>query len=91
MRGCGLAVAGIDFIKKALENGQVETLLLDPQPGILDQDMRSELIRLAQTSGAAVLMIEDNEQLAAIQGVGGLLRYKLEDGKILKEAWSKRY
>jgi hypothetical protein len=86
MRGDGLAVAGIHSTKTALENGQVETLLIDPQSEILDHDTRNELIRLAETNGATVEMIEDNENFAAMQGVGGLLRYKLETGSLAKNA-----
>lgn len=78
MRGDGLGVAGIKATKQALENGQVEILLLDPQAKILDSDTRNEMIRLAETSGATVEMIEDNEKFAAMQGIGGLLRYKLD-------------
>ncbi len=89
MRGDGLAVAGIDLTKEALENGQVENLLIDPQSEILDHDTRNELIRLAETSGAMVEMIEDNEKFAAMQGVGGLLRYKLEYGNSAKNAATK--
>ncbi len=86
MRGGGLAVAGINATKQALKNGQVEILLLDPQSEILDSDTRNEMIRLAETSGASVEMIEDNEKFAAMQGIGGLLRYKLENVNSLKNA-----
>ena len=91
MRGDGLAVAGINLTKKALENGQVEILLIDPQSEILDHDTRNELIRLAETTGANVEMIEDNEKFAAMQGVGGLLRYKLENGNSAKNAATKAF
>ncbi len=90
MRGGGLAVAGIHSTKTALENGQVETLLLDPQSKILDQDTRNELIRLAETTGATVEMIQDNEKFAAMQGVGGLLWYKLEDGNSAQNAGTSK-
>ncbi len=86
VRGDGLGVAGINLTKKALENGQVETLLIDPQSEKLDHDTRNELIRLAETNGATVEMVEDNEKFAAMQGAGGLLRYKLENGSLVKNA-----
>lgn len=86
IRGKSLGVAGIHSTKKALENGQVETLLLDPQSEILDHNTRNELIRLAGRTGANVEMIEDNEKFAAMQGVGGLLRYKPENGNSAKNA-----
>jgi hypothetical protein len=91
VRENSLGVAGINLTKKALENGQVETLLLDPQSETLDHDTRNELIRLAETTGAKVEMIEDNEKFAAMQGVGGLLRYKLESGNPAKNAATKAF
>lgn len=78
IRGGSLAVSGIDLTKKALENGQVETLLIYPQSDKLDQTTRNELIRLAETHGANVEIVEDNEKFATMQNVGGLLRYKYQ-------------
>ncbi len=86
MRGGGLGVAGIHSTKTALENGQVEILLIDPQSEILDHDTRNELIRLAETNGATVEMVEGNEKFAAMQGVGGLLRYKFENENLAQNA-----
>ena len=78
IRGGGLGVAGINLTKKALKNGQVEILLMNPESEKLDYDTRNELIRLAETTGAKVEMVENNEKFEAMQAVGGLLRYKLE-------------
>jgi peptide chain release factor subunit 1 len=77
VRGGGLGVAGVNPTKQALENGQVETLLLDPQTENLDAETREELIRLAAATGAILEMVENHEKFQAIDGVGGLLRYKI--------------
>ncbi len=77
MRGDGLGVAGLNATVQALKNGQVETLLLDPRSEAFTDNERNELIRLAATTSANVEMVEGNEKFAAMEGVGGLLRYKL--------------
>ncbi len=77
MRGDGLSVAGLNATTQALKNGQVETLLLDPDSDAFPDDVRNELIRLAATTGANVEMAAGNVKFAAMEGVGGLLRYKL--------------
>jgi len=77
VRGRGLGVAGVNPTKQALENGQVETLLIDPNTENLDEESRNELLRLAATTGANVEMVENHEKFAAMDGVGGLLRYKI--------------
>jgi peptide chain release factor subunit 1 len=76
VRGRGLGVSGVDPTRQALENGQVEMLLIDPHAENLDEETREELIRLAATTGAKVEMVENHEKFAALDGVGGLLRYK---------------
>ncbi len=86
VRGDGLGVAGINMTKEALAIGQVEILLIDPQSKSLDMDTRNELIRIAETNGARVEMIEGNEKFEAMQGVGGLLRYKLDNRKLANES-----
>ncbi len=78
MRGDGLGVAGLNATTQALKNGQVETLLLDPNSDAFSQDIRNDVIRLAATTGANIEMVEGNEKFAAMEGVGGLLRYKLQ-------------
>ena len=77
VRGRGLGVSGVNPTKQALENGQVETLLLDPQTENLDEETRNELLRLAAATGAGVEMVENHEKFQAMDGVGGLLRYKI--------------
>lgn len=88
VRGGGLGVAGVSPTKQALENGQVETLLIDPQTANLDEETRNELIRLAETTDAGVEMVENHEKFAAIDGVGALLRYKLYRENPLKNTES---
>ncbi len=77
VRGKGLGVSGVNPTKQALENGQVETLLIDPDTENLDSETREELIRLASTTGANVEMVENHEKFASMDGVGALLRYKI--------------
>ncbi len=77
VRGSRLGVAGVNPTRQALENGQVEMLLLDPQTKNLDIETRNELLQMAALSGATVEMVENHEKFAAMDGVGGLLRYKI--------------
>jgi stalled ribosome rescue protein Dom34 len=77
VRGRGLGVAGVNPTRQALKNGQIETLLIDPQTENLDEETRNELIRLAATTSATVEMVENHERFAAMDGVGGLLRYRI--------------
>jgi len=77
VRGRGLGVSGVNPTKQALENGQVEMLLIDPNTENLDEETRNELLRLAAATGANVEMVENHEKFAAMDGVGGLLRYKI--------------
>ena len=77
VRGRGLGVSGVNPTKQALENGQIETLLIDPNTENLDEETRNELLRLAATTGARVEMVENHEKFAALDGVGGFLRYKI--------------
>lgn len=77
VRGNRLGVSGVNPTRQALENGQIETLLIDPQTENLTAETRNELIRLAATTSANVEMVENHEKFAAMDGVGGLLRYKI--------------
>ena len=71
MRSDGLGVAGLKRTRTALEYGQAHMLLLDPAADV-DEKTRSQLIRLAATTGADVELIENH---VPFQQVGGLLRY----------------
>ena len=73
----GLGTMGAKATKYALENGQVETLLMDASSDSLTEEIRNEFIRLASTTGATVDMIENHEKFTSIGGVGALLRYKI--------------
>lgn len=77
VRGGGLGIAGVSATKQALKTGQIEMLLIDPQTENLDEETRNELIRLAAQTGANVEIIENHEKFAAMDGVGGLMRYKI--------------
>jgi len=77
VRSGGLGVAGLDATRQALDNGQVDLLLLDANAE-LDDDQRNELIRLAATSGADVEVVEAHPGLSRFGGVGALLRYRLD-------------
>ncbi len=76
VRGNGLGVAGVGATRQALENGQVETLLLDPDSTNLDEEVREELIRLAATTSADVEIVQNHPVFSKMDGVGGILRYK---------------
>lgn len=76
IRSDGLGVAGLPAVRKALEQGQVDTLLLDPKADI-DGNVRSELVRLAASTSADVVVVEDHEAFHELSGVGGILRYRI--------------
>ncbi len=77
VRGNGLGVAGVGATRQALENGQVETLLLDPDSSNLNEELREELIRLAATTSADVEIVQEHPVFSKMDGVGGILRYKI--------------
>lgn len=76
IRSNGLGVARYAETRAALERGQVDVLLLDPQAPV-DEEQRAELVRMATSTGARVEVVEDHEGLQLLGGVGGLLRYRL--------------
>lgn len=81
----GLAVTGLAETRKALELGQVRELLITTDPAQLvgesDPARRGEtadrLVKLARRTSAEVTFIED-PGLAGAEGVGAILRYRLE-------------
>ena len=75
VRSNGLGVVGGDHTLEALENGQVDTLLLTAD-GDLDHETRNDLIRRASSTGATIEVVEAHETFAQLGGVGGLLRYR---------------
>jgi peptide subunit release factor 1 (eRF1) len=75
VRRGGLGVAGVEATGKALEIGQVDTLVIDEQK--LGPIERKEFVRLAAITSAEVEVVEDATPLAEFGGVGALLRYRL--------------
>lgn len=75
VRADGLGVAGLEATRRALEHGQVDELLIDPRAE-LDEDTRSELVRLATGTGATVEVVADHSAFRQLSGVGALLRYQ---------------
>jgi peptide subunit release factor 1 (eRF1) len=76
VRADGLGVAGQEHTLLALEQGQVDELLLAPN-GDVDESARNELIRLAALTGASVEIVADHPDFEALGGVGAFLRYRL--------------
>ncbi len=75
IRRHGLAMAGVERTLKALQLGQVDTLLISEA---LDPQKAERFVELAESSGAHVEFIpEENEALARLGNVGALLRYKI--------------
>lgn len=74
IRRGGLGVAGLGATREALANGQVDVLVVlrsfDPPAGEKD-----ELARLAERTGAHVEVVAESAGLAALGGVGALLRF----------------
>ena len=76
-----LAVAGKRDVLEALDNGQVEELLVssalaEPGPGAADCPLADELTGRAIATSARVRFIERPELLAEMEGVAATLRYK---------------
>ena len=75
----GMAVHGIDKVKKAIQAGAVETVLISEG---IDEDIVLELEELARSYGTSVEIISrdtrEGEQLFQIGGIGALLRWKYE-------------
>jgi len=77
IRADGLGVVGQRETRAALEQGQVDTLLLDPTAELGAED-RSELVGLATRTGGTIEIVEGHEAFAQLGGVGALLRYRLD-------------
>lgn len=84
-RSRGLGTVGLRGTLKALENGQVDELLLSAK---LDQIrgeggdetetfLADELVTKAKQTGAEVRFIEDQTLLATVGGVGATLRFRI--------------
>lgn len=75
IQASGLGVAGVEPTRRALEQGQVDVLLLDPTVG-LDEATRGAFVRMAVSTGATVEIVENYEPFRQLGGVGALLRYR---------------
>lgn len=75
-RNC-LGVVGAKATKVALENGQVDTLLLDSSADSVTEEIRNEFIKLAATTSADVEMVADHAKFNQLGGVGAILRYRI--------------
>ena len=81
-RAGGLGVAGIDEVRKALEVGQVDELLIGGAatadvPAPLDAAVAEELVAKARQTAATVTVLEDPSLLARVGGVAALLRFRV--------------
>ncbi|HEY7170481.1 MAG TPA: Vms1/Ankzf1 family peptidyl-tRNA hydrolase [Vicinamibacterales bacterium] len=92
-RGNGLAVAGIEDTRAALELGQVDELLVTGAPAAIEvhakaatttagerspgEQAADELIAKARQTAATVRIVQDAALLSAVGGVGAFLRFKL--------------
>ena len=75
-RGGGLGVAGLRATETALENGQVEELLLSGAAPIAPSRV-DELVARAYQTSARVAFVADPSLLADVGGIGALLRYRI--------------
>jgi peptide chain release factor subunit 1 len=71
-----LGTVGIDGTMSALENGQVDELIVDETADI-DEELRGELIRQASLTDASVEIVRDHPELLRHDGVAATLRYRI--------------
>lgn len=72
----GLGVTGLEWVRRALELGQVDELVIDEKAG-LDEATRAELVRLAALTSAQVEVVSGDEPHPALaDGVGAVLRWR---------------
>ena len=76
-RAGGLGIVGEQDVRRALENGQVDELLVTPPGQPLDAEIIDALVVQARNTSATVTVIEDANLLARVGGVAALLRYKV--------------
>lgn len=70
-----LGVAGLEPTRAALQAGQVDMLAIS-NATTFPAETRSELIELAERTGAQVEIVDENPALDRLGGVGALLRYR---------------
>jgi peptide chain release factor subunit 1 len=92
-RAGGLGVVGVEAVRKALELGQVDELLITARPDTLkapnadaevsaaertpEERTADDLIVKARQTAATVRFIEDPALLAGVEGVAAALRFKI--------------
>jgi peptide subunit release factor 1 (eRF1) len=79
-RGGGLAVVGGEDVRRALEWGQADELLISAtfdRGGPSADEAAGDLVALARRTDTRVTFIEDSHLLEPVGGVGALLRYRL--------------
>jgi peptide chain release factor subunit 1 len=74
-RSNGLGTVGLENVRRALELGQVDELLVTAAPDPSQE--WNELVLQARQTAASVRFIEDAALLASVGGVGALLRFRL--------------
>ena len=76
-RGTGLAVVGRDQTRDALEAGAADILLLSAEIGddLSAREEREHLVRLANSRGTLIEIVQNEDLLDRYEGVGCLLRY----------------
>ena len=60
----------------ARDLGEQAEDMAEHEPGVLDLEIRNELVRLAAATSAEVEVVADHEGLVRVGGVGALLRYR---------------
>lgn len=76
VRRGGLGASGVDAVRAALDNAQVDQLILD-DTAEFGGDLREALVRDAIAKDAGVEVVSGSSPLLALGGVAALLRYRL--------------
>jgi peptide subunit release factor 1 (eRF1) len=76
-RAGGLGVVGLEEVRKALEIGQVDELLIVSPGQQLEAEIADELVTKARQTSASVTVVEDASLLEHVGGMGALLRYRV--------------
>ncbi len=82
-RAGGLAVVGPEDVRRALEQGQADELLISAtldRGGETADQAAADLVALARRTEARVTFIEDPKLLEPADGVGAFLRYRAAGG-----------
>lgn len=74
-----LGVAGVEPTRTALQRGQADILALSSTAEVPDET-RSQLIELAERTGARIEIVDEITPLDQLGGVGAVLRYRLGIG-----------